>query len=290
MPDFIARSRIEAPAATVFAWHARPGALERLVPPWQDVRVVARRGTIRDGDRAVLRIRMGPLVRHWVAEHQDYEEGRQFRDVQLEGPFADWEHTHRTLPDAAGACTLEDVVHYELPGGRLGALLGEPIVARMLRRMFAFRHARTRDDLARHARFAARPRLRVVVSGASGLVGSALVPFLTTGGHRVDRLVRRGPARGSTDILWDPATGRLDPEALEGADAVVHLAGESVAARWTPARKDAIFESRVAGTDLLAGTLARLRRPPRVLVTASAVGFYGPRDDDAPPAPPRCAA
>ncbi|HET9298709.1 MAG TPA: TIGR01777 family oxidoreductase, partial [Candidatus Polarisedimenticolaceae bacterium] len=97
-------------------------------------------------------------------------------------------------------------------------------------------------------------------------------PFLTTGGHRVDRLVRHG----GPGIAWDPAAGKLDAAALDGVDAVVHLAGENIGAgRWTPERKRAVLESRVQGTGLLARSLASLPRPPRVLVAASAVGFYG---------------
>ena len=125
-------------------------------------------------------------------------------------------------------------------------------------------------------------RLRVAVTGATGLVGAALVSALREAGHRVDRLTRRAPAPGSTDVQWDPARGRLDPRALEGVDAVVHLAGEPIAAlRWTPAVKARIRESRVDGTRLLAETLARLPRPPRVLVSTSAVGYYGDRGDAA---------
>ena len=122
----------------------------------------------------------------------------------------------------------------------------------------------------------------MVVSGASGLVGGALVAALEAEGVRVDRLVRRVRTPGGSDIGWDPAGGTVDARGLEGADAVVHLAGESNAAgRWTPARKDAILRSRVDGTRLLAETLARLGRPPRVLVSASAVGYYGSRGDEA---------
>ena len=103
---------------------------------------------------------------------------------------------------------------------------------------------------------------------------------LRAAGHRVDRLTRRPPAAGTTDVEWDPARGRLDPRALEGADAVVHLAGESIAARrWSAAVKERIRRSRVDGTRLLAETLGRLERRPRVLVSASAVGYYGDRGE-----------
>jgi len=122
--------------------------------------------------------------------------------------------------------------------------------------------------------------MRVAISGSHGLVGSALAPFLTAGGHEAARLVRQ-PASVGTDISWDPDNGRLDPVRLEGFDAVVHLAGESIAAgRWTPAKKARILESRVAGTRLLSETLAALKAPPRVLVTASAMGWYGDRGDE----------
>jgi uncharacterized protein (TIGR01777 family) len=163
--------------------------------------------------------------------------------------------------------------------GRVGDLLVGGLVRRQLGRAFGFRHMRTRQDLARHRRVAERGPLRVVLTGASGLIGTALSAFLSTGGHRVEHLVRREPqARG--EIAWDPARGTLDAAALDGADAVVHLAGEPVSGRWTPQRMAAIRESRAASTALLATTLARLARPPRVFVCASATGYYGSRAGD----------
>jgi uncharacterized protein (TIGR01777 family) len=126
----------------------------------------------------------------------------------------------------------------------------------------------------------AGPR-RVVVTGASGLIGGALVARLVGQGIQVDPLVRRTPRPGTTEIRWDPAGGEIDVAGLEGADAVVHLAGESIAAgRWTGARRNAIRRSRVEGTRLLAGALARLERRPAVLVSASAIGYYGDRGDE----------
>lgn len=123
--------------------------------------------------------------------------------------------------------------------------------------------------------------MRVLISGSRGLIGSALVPFLTAQGHAVTRLVR-GPARpGGTEIPWGPTESKLDPGMLEGHDAVVHLAGENLAAgRWTPERKAELVDSRAKGTRLLAETLAALAHQPKVLVCASAVGYYGDRGDE----------
>lgn len=118
----------------------------------------------------------------------------------------------------------------------------------------------------------------IAITGASGLLGKALTASLSADGHRVLRLVRH--EAGAGEISWDPAGGRLDPAALEGVDAVVHLSGESVARRWTTERMRAIWDSRVLSTDLLVRTLARLARKPAVLVSASAIGIYGHRRNE----------
>jgi len=118
--------------------------------------------------------------------------------------------------------------------------------------------------------------MRVLVSGASGLIGSALVPYLEGRGHTVAKLVRRDVE----GVRWDPAARTIDRAALTQFDAVIHLSGESVLARWTPAKQAAIRASRVDSTAFLAGVLAALDRKPAVLVTASAIGYYGDRGDE----------
>ncbi len=116
---------------------------------------------------------------------------------------------------------------------------------------------------------------RIVISGASGLIGRALVPFLRAQGHTVLRLVRRA-VEGAEEIYWNPVRGELEVTAFEGVDAVIHLAGENVAAgRWTRARKVAIRESRVGSTHLLVETMRRMSRPPAIFISASATGYYG---------------
>jgi uncharacterized protein (TIGR01777 family) len=119
--------------------------------------------------------------------------------------------------------------------------------------------------------------VRVAISGVSGLIGSALAEGLRSDGHEVLGISRRP---GADRIVWDVEAGLLDPAALEGVDAVVHLAGESIQGRWTAAKKQRILRSRVDSTELLVSAVARLDRPPGVVVSGSAMGYYGDRGDE----------
>lgn len=123
--------------------------------------------------------------------------------------------------------------------------------------------------------------MKILVTGASGLIGTALVAELESAGHEPIRLVRRDPLPGEAEVRWDPAAGEIDAPSLEGLDGVVHLAGEGIAERrWTEKQKQRILDSRVQGTSLLSGALASLDRPPAVLVSGSAIGAYGDRGDE----------
>jgi hypothetical protein len=175
------------------------------------------------------------------------------------------------------ACHLDDDAECSLPMGWLGRIVGSAALRVKLERTFAYRHAVTKADIETHVGRESLKPMNVAVTGSRGLVGSALIPFLTTGGHRVKRLVR-GATAGPDEVVWDPGRGLIEPTRLNGVDAVVHLAGENIAAgRWTPARKAEIRRSRVEGTQSLCDALIRLPQPPKVLVTASAIGFYGDR-------------
>lgn len=271
---------LPASAAAAFSWHEQPGALERLTPPWEKVTLVSREGEgVKPGARVTLRARIGPFETEWVAEHRDYLPGRRFSDVAVRGPFAHWEHGHEFSGTASGGCVLRDRVSYALPGGSVVRALAGRAARRRLERLFAWRHATTRDDLTFALDHVGTKRLRVLVSGTSGLIGRALVPFLRTQGHEVLRLVRRAP-RAADEVEWRPADGLVKLRSAGEIDAVVHLAGAGVADhRWTTARRREIRESRVHGTRLLAEALAARTHPPRVVVGGSAVGFYGDAGD-----------
>ncbi len=249
----------DAPIDEVFAWHARPGAIRRLVPPWQPVKVAKEAGSLRDGT-AVLTM-VGGLP--WRAEHQPsgYVEGRQFTDVlttPVLAQLASWRHVHRFAEAPGERTVITDEVHTRVPDG-------------FIAEMFAYRTRQLSGDLAAHRRFPSPlgDRLTVAVTGSSGLVGSALTALLSTGGHRVIRLVRSHPSQ--QDRLWRPEDPA--PDLLDGVDAVVHLAGASIAGRFSAGHKKAVRDSRVSPTRLLAEVAAR--RGVKAFVSASAIGIYG---------------
>lgn len=279
MPILLHSSRMPVPVETLSAWHFRAGALERMIPPWAAVRAPRSFGGLAEGAIAELEVRIGGRWKRWKALHEEVHPGRSFRDRQIEGPFAEWIHDHRFLPEPDDHSLLEDRIEYRVPLGALGQLLAGRRVHRELVRTFLFRHRRLRGDLRRHAELGGDP-LHVAITGASGLVGRSLRSFLTSGGHQVRRVVRGRPDAAQGDIAWNPDQGSIDSARFESLDAVVHLAGENIASgRWTSAKMDSIRRSRVDGTRLLAESLAKLKQPPRVLVSASAVGFYGDRSD-----------
>ncbi|OMC35217.1 TIGR01777 family protein [Mycobacterium sp. GA-1841] len=260
-------SVIDAPRDEVFAWHARPGAFTRLSPPWQPLHLESEAASLRDG-RAELAL---PGGLRWVAAHQAdaYDPPRRFVDTIDRGGLASlpaaltvrWKHIHEFD-------TIDD------NRTRMTDRVETPVPARFLRPMFVYRHRQLADDLAAHHRARAHGTapLTVAVTGSSGLVGTALTAFLRTGGHRIIRLVRRSATKPD-ERQWNP--GDPHPDLLAGVDAVIHLAGASIAGRFTEGHRRAIRDSRIDPTRRLAELIAKTHTGPRVLVSASAVGFYG---------------
>lgn len=291
MPTFRATSILPAPAGEVFEWHTRPGAFERLQPPWDPAEVLERTGEgITPGTSVVVKVSAGGIAQRMQVEHTRLEAPTLFEDVQRQGPFRRWIHQHRFHAAGEEETRLEDHLDYELPLGPLGRTVAGGSVRSRLERLFAYRHRVLAADLRRHREAALTPRT-FLISGASGMLGSALVPFLTAGGHRVRRLVRRRAQRAD-EFEWAPGSRPLHPSALEGVDVVINLSGANLGEqRWTPARKSMLKSSRTEPTATLASALAAAPQGPhgpRVFVSLSASGYYGHRhgdrvlEDDAP--------
>jgi uncharacterized protein (TIGR01777 family) len=257
----------------------RRGAFERLAPPWAKPIVDSPFTPPQAGKSVELQVPVAPGVRFkWIAEYVEVQEGQSFRDVQVTGPFDLFEHTHRFEPVSEHESYMEDRIRYELPGGAVGNVLGASAVRRRLEATFRYRHRVLAKDLAVHSQAGGR-RLRILVSGSTGLIGQALTSFLETGGHEVYRLTRRA-ASNSLEIEFDPEKGAAHPSEMEGFDAVIHLAGDPIGkGRWTEAKMRRIRDSRVPFTRRFAETLAALKKPPAVFVSASATGYYGDRGD-----------
>ena len=274
------RSQMPVSADALSAWHFREGALTRLIPPWENARVIRTSGPLANGSLVVIELRKGPVKIHWHAIHDCVEPGKGFRDTQQKGPFHKWVHEHRFQALDSGLSTLEDSVNYQEPFPPLGRWFGAGFIRGELDRQFQFRHTRTFNDLRRGAERQSRSPKTVAISGATGLVGRQLAGFLSCAGDTVRRIVRTTKGARAGDILWNQTSGEFDLPTLEGCDAVVHLAGENIAGgRWTEQRKALFLSSRVNGTRQVCQALARLDRKPKVLICASGVGIYGARDD-----------
>lgn len=276
-------SELTASPEEVWEWHVRPGAVGRLVPPWEPVEIVQADPGLAEGARVTVRMGWGPCGVEWVSEHLAPDPPHAFADFQVEGPFARWRHRHLFSSVEGGGCEIEDRVEYELPLEPVAGLLAGRQLRDRIERGLAYRHRVLARDFERHRLASLRPGLRVAISGASGMIGGELARVLSTGGHTPAALKRPAsdpPEAARESIGWDIGAGTIDRSALEGLDVVVHLAGEPIAGdRWTPARKERILDSRVNGTRLLAEALAGLDDPPDVMVCASAIGYYGDRGD-----------
>ncbi len=281
MLTFRYSSQLPASAEEVYNWHARPGALERLTPPWENFELVEQTNGIENGSVSKAYLRIGPARITMVSRHSDNEPGRKFCDTQEQGPFRAWHHTHNFHPLSEQRSELEDNIRYKLPLGLLGKIGGAHYSRQRLEKTFRYRHEVLRRDFELFNTWPSSKPLTFLITGASGVLGQSLAPLLTTAGHTVRRLVRRTPDLSRGEYFWKPSQQKIDRAAFEGVDVVVHLAGHNVAAgRWTPKRRALILDSRVQGTSLLVDTMASLPDPPPTLLSASAIGYYGDRSDE----------
>ena len=246
------------------------------------MKVKKRKGGI-DGGEVHLQMNLGPIPLPWVARHHDYIKNEQFLDEQVSGPFASWNHAHLFEKIDAKSSKLIDKIDYKLPFGTVGKTFGGAFAEQKIKQMFAYRRNITKNDLVSQSKYSGSP-LNIAVTGGSGLIGSQLKPYLTTAGHSVENIVRGRPQKG--ELSWNLENKTMSN--LSGKDVVVHLAGEPISKPlggmvplpWTKWKRNEILKSRVEGTKLISEHIASLNNPPKVMICASAVGYYGDRGED----------
>jgi uncharacterized protein len=280
--SFARSSHLSVSCEEAFQWHGREGALERMLPQWMPTQIISKEGSIHNGDTVTVKSIFGIVPIVFQALHQNYIENKQFEDIQIKGPFAFFKHTHKFEKIDDKKSRILDEIEYCLPMGILSRFIGHSFIDEKLSRLFTYRHRTLKYDLFLHSKYSHK-KFKILVTGSSGLVGSSLVPFLTSGGHTVIKLVR-----GSSQLLqpgtavWDIENNKfVNPDVLEGLDAVVHLAGENIATqKWSEERKKELVDSRVHFTSALCNALAQLKKPPKAFIAASGIGIFGSRDYD----------
>ena len=279
--NFEHTTEVENSIDEAFAWHERKGAFRRLMPPWELAEEVRADDNLNEGSQRIFRFPMGPIKMSWVAQHTAYNPPHSFEDIMLKGPFKSWHHIHKFSENDDGKAVIHDQVNYRLPMGFIGNIVAGRMIKKRLTRMFTAREIRLQRDLKRHAEFSSASKKKILVAGSSGLIGRQLVAFLDTGGHDVWRLVRRTAKPNEKELAWSPENGKINPNDLEGFDAVIHLGGAGIGdKRWSKKRMKLIETSRTESTSLLAETIAKLDKKPECFIVSSAVGWYGDRGDE----------
>ena len=285
MPIFEHTATFPFSRQTVWDWHARPGAVRRIMPDWEGIRPVEV-GGITDGAITEFRMKIGIVPQRWVAKHHGYMEGAQFCDDMVKDPFGRWNHVHKFVENNENEMQIHDRIDWKLPF-HFFTRIGAPImVMPRVNQMFKHRSRRILADLNRQQMFKDAPRKRILITGSTGLIGTQLGAFLETDGHDVHRLLRPSTRlhadQDSTKVVkWNDRTGEVTQGSLEDFDVVIHLAGAGIGEkRWSKKRKKLISESREIPTRHLSNALAELKSPPSLFICASAVGFYDNRGDE----------
>lgn len=285
MPKFVYQAEHDATKEEIWNWYNSPGAFRRIMPEWEGI-IPMNAGALVNGDETIFKVGIGPIRQTWVAKHHSVIPGEAFADRMMKGPFGAWNHVHRFETKGEGKTTILDDVEYKLPFHILtGWSAGITVLPRM-RQMFKYRSTRVDSDIKQIKATANQPRQKVLVSGSTGMIGLQLCAFLETAGHDVYRLLRpktKLPADVNSEkvIRWNDLTGDVLEGDMNGFDSVIHLAGAGIGdKRWSKKRKQLIRDSRVIPTENLSRVLASLDKPPKALLSGSAIGFYGDRGSE----------
>lgn len=262
----------------LFSYHERKGVLYRLIPPWEDV-VVLKDPEDLVSSRAEFIVTIAPfLCFKWIAEHTGYIRNKQFKDIQLSGPFRKWEHTHLFEYISEIKSKMIDSIEFEPMFSTFSSIFAEKMIYSKLEKTFRYRHTVTANDLDFLKKIGDVEPISIAIAGSNGLIGRELVPFLRLLGHNVFRIVRQ-PSNKENEIYFDIDNAELKNVSVP-LDIIINLAGEPISeGLWTDKKLKAIHDSRVVFTKNLIIALSKLKYPVKYFMNASAIGFYGDSKD-----------
>ena len=276
------RSLINRSPEEVFDWHLRDRALERCIPPYENIKILCSEGRLyRIGSQIAIRVKFFGIFSTTITlEYIDYVLNESFTTIVKDGILKDLNHKIAITPQCAHTSEIIDCFSFSHNLPRLLNFLINRNLKERISRILTYKHDMIDHDIGMIRKYPFKKPLKVLISGSHGLIGKNLGYFLEFAGHDVWYLSRIGSKEEKT-IVWDPKTGECDSRSFEGFDVVVHLAGENIAnGRWTKRKKERVLKSRCKGTENLVEIIKGLSNPPKAFISASAIGYYGNRGSE----------
>lgn len=270
--------RLPVSAADAYDWHMREGAFWRLSPAWEDIEFVSGDPTPHEGSVLRFRVKQGPLQIEWKARHSNFVPGTEFTDTQEQGPFAYWQHVHKMRDDANGRSKLEDNVEYRLPLALSFNPLAQRVVRMKIEQIFEYRHTVLVNDLRYYAKYRSAKRKKILVLGDQAAIGTQLVPFLLTQGHKVTSLSSLIGEKFEHLQELQAAIENLEPSRVQEFDAIINLSCETVL-NENQASGSYTAEELVNSARALVALIIK-SAPNMVLVNLSSVEIYGRQAGD----------
>ena len=277
------RSLINFSTLKVMSWHLRPNMEQRSLPPWENFKLKnSSEGSLQEGRKLyIYRKVMGILPQEIVLEYRNIILNQGFELHQVKGPFCKWVYKMKLQRQGEHTCEIIDQIHFMYRKPKFLIFLMYRHLEKRVKKIFKYKHEILQSDLMLLEKYPYHQPLKILVSGATGFVGSFLCSFLEFAGHDVWILSRSKKINKRKVIIWDPLVPEIREKDFEGFDAVINLAGENISTGWwTEKKKNSILNSRYKGTENLVKVLASLKCLPKTFISASAVGFYGDRQHE----------
>lgn len=276
------RSLINRAPEEVFHWHLRPRMVERIIPPWESIKIIHTEGRPdKIGSKLEVAGRIfGCISTRMTLEYAECIPEECFTIRGNDGLLKDYQYQTIVTPQSAHTSEVIDRFEFSLSFPSFLKSFLHKRIKKRISRILHYKHDRMDHDLAMIKKYPYEKPLKILITGAHGLIGKNLGYFLEFMGHDVWHLLRKG-VEEEKSVYWDPKTGECDPRSFEGFDTIIHLAGENIAkGRWTRGKKERVLRSRAKGTEHLVGIIKGLKKPPQLFISASAIGYYGNRGSE----------